>query len=177
MRSVRNNTHDLQRQLDELSRLKPQLDHVSRALAEASPGLAQDAEVKTLLKQLNQGTPASAEELRGMLTELFHNLQEMIMSWKDDLKAAIEEDTSVTQGVVDLLAKQADQIQELINNGTDPAEMQKFVDEIRANTGMVAAAVTANTPVPPEPTPVVPQPEVQPTTPAPDTPAPDAPTG
>ena len=87
------------------------------------------------------------------------------MSWKDELKAAIEEDTTVTQGVVDLLAKQTDQIQQLINDGADPAEMQRFVDEIRANTGAVAAAVAANTPAASEPTPVTPDPEVDPITP------------
>lgn len=150
MRSVRG------LRMNELERLKPQLDAVTQALAEISPGITQDAEVQRLLRHI-------AGEVR--------NLQEALMSWKDDLKAAIVEDTAVTQGVVDLVAKQADQIQKLINDGLDPAEMQKYVDEIRANSATLASAVAANTSAPPEPAPVVPEPEVVPE-PAPE-PAPE----
>ncbi len=88
-----------------------------------------------------------------------------LMAWTDDMRAAISEDASVTQSAVTLLSELADKIQELINNGSDPAELQGFVDEVRSNTTKLADAVKAQTPVATEPpaTPVEPGVEPEPT--------------
>lgn len=85
------------------------------------------------------------------------------MAWIDDMRAEIANNTSVSQSAVAMVASLADQVQTLINNGSDPAELQSFVDTLRANDVSVAAAVAANTPAPPEPTPQPVPPEVQPT--------------
>jgi MoxR-like ATPase len=85
------------------------------------------------------------------------------MAWIDDMRAEIANNTTVSQSAVAMVANLADQIQTLINNGASPAELQSFVDTLRANDVSVATAVAANTPAPPEPTPVPVPPEVLPT--------------
>ena len=72
-----------------------------------------------------------------------------IMATVMDMKAAVEQDTSVTNSAVILIQSLAAKIQELINQGADPAALQALVDELNANNATLAAAVAANTPVDP----------------------------
>ena len=55
----------------------------------------------------------------------------------------------------------ADKVQELINNGADPVELQAFVDT-RANDTAVSDAIKARTAAVSEPAPVPVEPQVQP---------------
>lgn len=88
------------------------------------------------------------------------------MAWMEDMQAAIAEDDSVTQSAVIAFAKLADQLQTAINSGSDPAAMQAIVDQIRANSTKLAAAIPQNTDAPAEPAPTPVPPEVNPETPA-----------
>jgi hypothetical protein len=53
-------------------------------------------------------------------------------------------------------------VQELINNGADPDELQAFVDTLRANDTAVSEAIKARTAAVSEPAPVPVEPQVQP---------------
>lgn len=82
--------------------------------------------------------------------------------WIDDMRDAVAGNTTVTQGGVVAINKLADKVQELINAGADPAELQSFVDTLRTNDAALAAAIAAKTPAEAEPDPVPVEPEVLP---------------
>ena len=83
--------------------------------------------------------------------------------WLDDLRVAAAESASVSQSAVVAINALADKIQEVINNGGDPAELQALVDSLRADDAKVAAAIVARTPAAAEPPPTPVEPEVLPT--------------
>jgi hypothetical protein len=56
----------------------------------------------------------------------------------------------------------ADKVQELINSGADPVELQAFVDTLRANDAAVSEAIKAGTAAVSEPAPIPVEPLVQP---------------
>jgi len=84
------------------------------------------------------------------------------MAWIDDMRAELANNTSVSQGAVVAVNTLADKVQELINNGADPVELQAFVDTLRANDTAVSDAIKARTAAVSEPAPVPVEPQVQP---------------
>lgn len=86
-----------------------------------------------------------------------------------DLQAELEAQSSVTQSILALV----DRLLEAADNGSD-AELQTFLDGLRANREAMAAAVVKGTPVEGE-APAEPPPVVEPAPEAPPGPAPDAP--
>ena len=55
------------------------------------------------------------------------------MAWIDDMRVELANNTSVSQSAVVAVNTLADKVQELINSGADPIELQAFVDTLRAN--------------------------------------------
>ena len=84
------------------------------------------------------------------------------MAWIDDMRTALENNTSVSQSAVVALNALADKVQELINGGADPDELQAFVDTLRANDAALSEAIKAGTQAMSEPAPVPVEPQVQP---------------
>jgi Phage conserved hypothetical protein BR0599 len=68
------------------------------------------------------------------------------MAWIEDMRAELANNTSVSQGAVVAVNTLADKVQELINNGADPVELQAFVDTLRANDTAVSDAIKAAPP-------------------------------
>lgn len=64
----------------------------------------------------------------------------------DELKAALEANTSVTDSVVQAFNRFMDEAEEAKD---DPEELQALIDGYRANTERLAAAVAASTPAEP----------------------------
>jgi hypothetical protein len=73
-----------------------------------------------------------------------------------------ENNTSVSQSAVVAVNALADRVQELINSGADPAELQAFVDMLRANDAALSEAIKARTAAVSEPAPEPVEPLVQP---------------
>lgn len=97
------------------------------------------------------------------------------MAWIDDMRASVAENTSVTQGAVVAMNKLADKLQEIVNSGSDPVELQSFVDTLRNDDAALAAAIAQHTPAEVEPAPAPVEPEVLPEPePFPEEPAPEA---
>lgn len=84
------------------------------------------------------------------------------MAWIEDMRAELENNTSVSQGAVVAVNTLADKVQELINNGADPDELQAFVDTLRANDAALSDAIKARTAAVSEPAPMPVEPQVQP---------------
>lgn len=76
----------------------------------------------------------------------FLTMESRIMSKLDDIKAAVEAETTVINSAVTLLQGLKAKLDEAIANGLDPAEVQAISDEIGAHTQALADAVAANTP-------------------------------
>ena len=72
--------------------------------------------------------------------------QRDIMATIADVKAAVEAERTVEQGVITLLGEIKTKLDEAIANGADPAELQSIVDELASNTQALSDAVAANTP-------------------------------
>jgi len=96
--------------------------------------------------------------------------EELDIMWIEKLRAELANNTTVSQGAVVAVNTLADKVQELINNGAEPAELQEFVDTLRANDAAVAKAIADRTAAQgePAPTPVEPQVEPEPTPEEPD---------
>ena len=62
----------------------------------------------------------------------------------DDIQAKVTAETSVIDSAVTLLGQLAQLIRD---NANDPTKLQALADSIDADTGKLAAAVTANTPI------------------------------
>jgi outer membrane biosynthesis protein TonB len=92
----------------------------------------------------------------------------------NDLKSALESNTSATSSMVMYVTELLAKIEEAKD---DPTELMDAVNKFRANTAMLVAATVVNTPADepvPEPTPVEPAPEPAPEPmpePAPEVPA------
>lgn len=84
------------------------------------------------------------------------------MAWIDDMRAELANNTSVSQGAVVAVNTLADKVQELINSGADPDELQAFVDTLRANDTSLSDAIKARTAAVSEPAPLPVEPQVQP---------------
>ena len=84
------------------------------------------------------------------------------MAWIDEMRTEIENNTSVSQSAVVAVNALSDRVQELINNGADPAELQAFVDTLRANDAALSEAIKARTAAVGEPAPEPVEPLVQP---------------
>jgi hypothetical protein len=84
------------------------------------------------------------------------------MAWIDDMRAELANNTSVSQGAVVAVNTLADKVQELINSGADPDELQAFVDTLRANDASLSDAIKARTAAVSEPAPMPVEPQVQP---------------
>lgn len=84
------------------------------------------------------------------------------MAWIDDMRAELENNTSVSQSAVVALNALADRVQELINSGADAGELQAFVDTLRANDAAVSEAIKAHTAAVSEPAPIPVEPQVPP---------------
>jgi hypothetical protein len=84
------------------------------------------------------------------------------MAWIDDMRAELANNTSVSQSAIMAVNALADKVQELINAGADPDELQAFVDTLRANDAAVSEAIKARTAAASEPAPVPVEPQVQP---------------
>lgn len=84
------------------------------------------------------------------------------MAWIDDMRVALEHNSSVSQSAVVALNALADKVQELINAGADPDELQTFVDTLRANDAALSEAIKAGTQAMSEPAPVPVEPQVAP---------------
>ena len=84
------------------------------------------------------------------------------MAWIDDMRAELANNTSVAQSAVVAVNSLADKVQEMINAGADPAELQAFVDTLRANDAALSDAIKARTAAAAEPAPQPVEPEVQP---------------
>lgn len=71
------------------------------------------------------------------------------MATLDQLKAAIERDTSVTQSVITLLTGISQQLKDLKaaqGDKIDPAALDEIITNLDANTAALGKAVTDNTP-------------------------------
>lgn len=106
--------------------------------------------------------------------EVFHRIhrelrkiRELLEQWRiemskafDDLKAQVEQNTSVEQSAVTLIERIADQLE---SAGTDPVALADLQTSLRASADRLAAAVSANTPAeqPPVQQPPVQEPPVQ----------------
>lgn len=77
------------------------------------------------------------------------------LMWLDDFRTEVAHNTSVTEGVVVTIHKLADKLQQVIDSGGDPVELQALVDQLKANDGAIADAIAANTPADPEAAPPV----------------------
>jgi hypothetical protein len=64
-----------------------------------------------------------------------------------EIIAAVEAETEVTSSAITLLNQLADQVRSL---STDPAAIAALADQINSQADALAAAVSANTPAPPE---------------------------
>jgi len=84
------------------------------------------------------------------------------MAWIDDMRAELENNSSVSQSAVVAVNTLADKVQELINSGADAEELQVFVDTLRANDAAVSEAIKARTAAVSEPAPLPVEPQVQP---------------
>jgi hypothetical protein len=84
------------------------------------------------------------------------------MAWIDEMRAELANNTSVSQSAVVAVNTLADKVQELINSGADPDELQAFVDTLRANDAALSEAIKASTAAVSEPAPVPVEPQVQP---------------
>jgi hypothetical protein len=84
------------------------------------------------------------------------------MAWIDDMRSELANNSSVSQSAVVALNRLADKVQELINSGADPDELQAFVDTLRANDAAVSEAIKAGTAAVGEPSPEPVEPEVTP---------------
>ena len=84
------------------------------------------------------------------------------MAWIDDMRAELANNTSVSQSAVVAVNTLADKVQELINAGADPDELQAFVDTLRANDASLSDAIKARTAAVSEPAPMPVEPQVQP---------------
>lgn len=93
---------------------------------------------------------------------IVETMEAIEMAWIDDMRAELANNTSVSQGAVVAVNQLADKVQELINNGSDPAALQGFVDTLRANDTAVADAIKARTPAASEPAPTPVEPSVEP---------------
>jgi malonyl CoA-acyl carrier protein transacylase len=70
-----------------------------------------------------------------------------VMASFQDVQDAIQAQTSVEGGITTLLQSIAGQLRSQANSGgATPEQLQTLVDEINANTGVLSAAVVANTP-------------------------------
>jgi hypothetical protein len=65
----------------------------------------------------------------------------------DALQAEVSRNTDVDSSAITLLTGLSQKIQDLINAGSNPAQLQAFADSLKASSDSLAAAVTANTPV------------------------------
>jgi len=68
------------------------------------------------------------------------------MATLEDIRAEVARNTDVDASAVQLLKALTDKIQQLIDQGADPAALQGLVDELKSNNDKLAAAVAANTP-------------------------------
>lgn len=84
------------------------------------------------------------------------------MAWIDDMRAELANNSSVSQSAIVALNALADKVQELINAGADPDELQAFVDTLRANDAALSEAIKARTAAVSEPAPIPVEPQVQP---------------
>lgn len=84
------------------------------------------------------------------------------MAWIDDMRAELANNTSVSQSGVIAVNTLADKVQELINAGSDPAELQAFVDTLRANDVALSDAIKTRTGSSGEPAPTPVEPTVPP---------------
>ena len=116
---------------------------------------------RLVVEKLNKLLQLAGEEVeRDAEEEIRERIQLM---WLDDLRVAAAESASVSQSAVVAINGLADKIQEVINNGGDPVELQALVDGLRADDAKVAAAIVARTPAAAEPPPTPVEPEVLPT--------------
>lgn len=74
-----------------------------------------------------------------------------VMALLEALAAEVARNTDVDRSAVVLLQGLTAKIQELIDAGADPVELQALVDSLKASTDSLAAAVTENTPAEPTP--------------------------
>lgn len=87
------------------------------------------------------------------------NMQEILMSALDDLKAEVERNTSLEQSAVTLIQGIAQQLKDALA-ANDPVALQDLTTKLSSSADALAAAITANTPAPP---PVKPPTEETPT--------------
>jgi len=80
------------------------------------------------------------------LTVQIKQQETKIMATFQDLIAAVENETTVEQGVVVLLQRLSTELTTAIAVGATPASLQAIVDQINANANLLAGAVVANTP-------------------------------
>ena len=113
-----------------------------------------------------------AIEFQNWVVKKLNRIEQLLLSiqrtegyelmWLDDLKSEVANNTTVSQGAVVAINSLADKLQEVINAGADPVELQAIVDTIRANDAAVASAITARTPAAAEPAPTPVEPTVEP---------------
>lgn len=114
-------------------------------------------EILASLSSLHRKMNSALIALEVVVTE-----DEIEMAWIDDMRAELANNTTVAQGAVVAVNTLADKVQELINNGADPAELQSFVDTLRANDVAVSDAIKARTASASEPAPAPVEPAVEP---------------
>lgn len=99
---------------------------------------------KVNTKEIN----AKLDTIIGMLLE--SKKKEIHMSKElDDLHAAVEENTSLDNSIIELVNGMAAQILSLKD---DPVKLAALAASLKASSAAISAAVAANTTVPPEPT-------------------------
>lgn len=123
---------------------------------------------RLVITKLNRLLQLAGEEVERDADE--RAIERIQLMWLDDLRAAAAESNTVGQSAVVAINDLADKLQEVLNAGGDPAELQALVDSIRADDVKVADAIRARTVAANEPSPVTEEPGVLPE----DVPAEDA---
>jgi hypothetical protein len=118
--------------------------------------------------------PDLASRLDALLPAINSLLQKVDQMSQDlsQLKAAVAANTSIIGSAITLIQGFSAKLQDAINAGADPVELQSIVDELNSQDVALSAAILANTPGEPvEPGTAVVEPA------APEEPMADAPVG
>lgn len=100
-----------------------------------------DREDRHLLREIHRNQALILQKLGVVIQKEIDMAGEL-----DALKGEVSRNTDVDQSAIVLLNGLSAKIQELINNGSNPADLQALADSLKGSSDSLAAAITANTP-------------------------------
>jgi hypothetical protein len=92
---------------------------------------------------------AAFRVLNEKLNLILRLMGEEIMPGLDDLRSEVARNTAADESARILILGLADKLQQAIDAGVDPVELQQLVDTLRGSTDGLVADVLANTPAQP----------------------------